>query len=91
MLWIPFHRHLSTNPCLEPFEVDLVCFNPKLVASFKDALVLCDSIISHLPEEVKHHNTPWCNFLGKCPRVRTASYDELLRHVTRHLDVANEF
>jgi transposase len=40
MLWIPFHRHLSTNPCLEPFEVDLVCFNPKLVASFKDALVL---------------------------------------------------
>ncbi len=40
MLWIPFHRFLSTSSALEPFEVALVCFNPKLVSSFKDSLVL---------------------------------------------------
>jgi len=40
MLWIPFHRFLSTSPLLEPFNLKLVCFNPKLVADFKDALVL---------------------------------------------------
>ena len=40
MLWIPFHRYLSTEPLLQPFELGLVCFNPKLVAKFKDGLVL---------------------------------------------------
>jgi transposase len=40
MLWIPFHRCLSTEPLLRPFELELVCFNPKLVAKFKDGLVL---------------------------------------------------
>lgn len=40
MLWIPFHHFLSTTPILEPFDPELVCFNPKLVADFKDALVL---------------------------------------------------
>jgi transposase len=40
MLWIPFHRYLSTEPLLRPFELELVCFNPKLVAKFKDGLVL---------------------------------------------------
>ena len=40
MLWIPFHRFLSISPLLQPFELDQVCFNPKLVADFKDALVL---------------------------------------------------
>jgi transposase len=40
MLWIPFHRFLSTCQLLEPFDLQLVCFNPKLVADFKDALVL---------------------------------------------------
>ena len=40
MLWIPFHRFLSTTSILEPFHPELVCFNPKLVADFKDALVL---------------------------------------------------
>lgn len=40
MLWIPFHRYLSTAPLLHPFELELVCFNPKLVAKFKDGLVL---------------------------------------------------
>jgi transposase len=40
MLWIPFHRFLSTTSLLQSFELALVCFNPKLVADFKDALVL---------------------------------------------------
>jgi transposase len=40
MLWIPFHRYLSTEPLLQPFELELVCFNPKLVAKFKEGLVL---------------------------------------------------
>ena len=40
MLWIPFHSHLSTEPLLHPFELELICFNPKLVAKFKDGLVL---------------------------------------------------
>jgi transposase len=40
MLWIPFHRFLDTCPLLEPFDLQQVCFNPKLVADFKDALVL---------------------------------------------------
>ena len=40
MLWIPFHRYLSMDPVLQSFELDLVCFNPKLVAKFKDGLVL---------------------------------------------------
>jgi transposase len=40
LLWVPFHRLLSTSPVLQPFQPDLVCFNPKLVANFKDGLVL---------------------------------------------------
>jgi hypothetical protein len=40
MLWIPFHRFLATCQLLEPFHLQQVCFNPKLVADFKDALVL---------------------------------------------------
>jgi transposase len=40
MLWMPFHRYLSTEPLLRPFELELICFNPKLVAKFKDSLVL---------------------------------------------------
>ena len=40
MLWIPFHRYLSREPLLQPFELELICFNPKLVAKFKDGLVL---------------------------------------------------
>ena len=40
MLWIPFHRYLSAEPLLHPFELELVCFNPKLVTRFKDGLVL---------------------------------------------------
>jgi transposase len=40
MLWIPFHRYLSTEPLLQSLEMELVCFNPKLVAKFKEGLVL---------------------------------------------------
>ena len=40
MLWISFHRFLRTSPLLQPFELAQVCFNPKLVTDFKDALVL---------------------------------------------------
>ena len=40
LLWVPFHRFLSTSPLLRPFDLKLVCFNPKLVANFKDSLVL---------------------------------------------------
>lgn len=40
MLWLPFHRFLSNSPLLHAFALDQVCFNPKLVADFKDALVL---------------------------------------------------
>ena len=40
MLWIPFHRYLCHWPQLQPFEPQLVCFNPQLVTKFKDGLVL---------------------------------------------------
>jgi transposase len=40
MLWIPFHRYLSRCPQLQPFELELVCFNPQLVTKFKEGLVL---------------------------------------------------
>jgi len=40
MLWIPFHRYLSDCSQLQPFELQLVCFNPQLVSKFKDGLVL---------------------------------------------------
>jgi transposase len=40
LLWLPFHRFVSSSPLLQPFEVATVCFNPKLVANFKDGLVL---------------------------------------------------
>jgi transposase len=40
LLWVPFHRLLSTSPLLQPFDLELICINPKLVANFKDGLVL---------------------------------------------------
>jgi transposase len=40
MLWIPFQRHLAHSACLQPFALQLVCFNPQLVSKFKDGLVL---------------------------------------------------
>ncbi len=40
MLWLPFHRFLATSPPLRPFHLSLVCFNPKLIAKFKEGLDL---------------------------------------------------
>jgi len=40
LLWVPFHRFLSTSPLLQPFSPELICFNPQLVANFKEGLVL---------------------------------------------------
>jgi transposase len=40
LLWLPFHQQLCGSPMLQAFEVQPVCFNPKLVAHFKDGLVL---------------------------------------------------
>jgi transposase len=40
MLWIPFHRHLRHSPQLQSFDLELVCFNPQLIKSFKDGLML---------------------------------------------------
>jgi transposase len=40
MLWLPFHCFLATHPLLQPFQPQLVCFNPKLVAKFKEGLDL---------------------------------------------------
>jgi len=36
LLYVPFHRFLSTSPLLCPFELELVCINPKRVANFKE-------------------------------------------------------
>ena len=40
LLWLPFYRFLASNPLLQPFAPKLVCFNPKLVAKFKDSIDL---------------------------------------------------
>jgi transposase len=40
MLWLPFHRFLASSSLLQPFTPDLICFNPKLVAKFKEGLDL---------------------------------------------------
>lgn len=40
MLWIPFHRFLSTASQLQQFNLDFTCFNPLLVSKFKEGLVL---------------------------------------------------
>ena len=40
LFWLPFHQQLLSNPILPGIEVQPVCFNPKLVAHFKDGLVL---------------------------------------------------
>jgi transposase len=40
LLWLPFHQQLRASPVLQAFELQPICFNPKLVAHFKDGLVL---------------------------------------------------
>jgi hypothetical protein len=39
ILWIPFHRYLTSCPQLQPFASQFVCFNPQLVSKFKEGLV----------------------------------------------------
>ena len=40
LLWLPFHQQLTRSANLHPFQLQPICFNPKLVANFKDGLVL---------------------------------------------------
>ncbi len=40
LLWLPFHQQLTQSEQLHALEVQPICFNPKLVANFKDGLVL---------------------------------------------------
>lgn len=40
LLWLPFHQQLTHSARLQPFQLQPICFNPKLVANFKDGLVL---------------------------------------------------
>ena len=40
LLWLPFHQQLTHSVNLQPFQLQPICFNPKLVANFKDGLVL---------------------------------------------------
>ena len=40
LLWLPFHQQLTHSPDLQAFALQPICFNPKLVANFKDGLVL---------------------------------------------------
>lgn len=40
LLWLPFHQQLVHSPALQSLAPKLICFNPKLVANFKDGLVL---------------------------------------------------
>ena len=40
LLWLPFHQQLTQSARLQTFTLQPICFNPKLVANFKDGLVL---------------------------------------------------
>ncbi len=40
LLWLPFHQQLTQSVRLHALDVQPICFNPKLVADFKDGLVL---------------------------------------------------
>jgi len=42
LLWLPFHVYLTESAALQPFHLQLVCFNPKLIADFKKGVVLAD-------------------------------------------------
>jgi hypothetical protein len=42
LLWLPFHVYLTESAALKPFQLQLVCFNPKLIADFKKGVVLAD-------------------------------------------------
>jgi transposase len=42
LFWLPFYTYLQQSPALAPFQPTWVCFNPKLVAQFKDGLTLSE-------------------------------------------------
>jgi len=42
LLWLPFHVYLTESAPLKPFHLQLICFNPKLIADFKKGVVLAD-------------------------------------------------
>ena len=42
LFWLPFYRYLQASPALTPFQPTWVCFNPKLVAKFKEGVTLSE-------------------------------------------------
>jgi transposase len=40
LLWLPFYTYLAQSQALLPFSPQFLCFNPKLVADFKQGLAL---------------------------------------------------
>lgn len=42
LFWLPFYLYLQQSPTLTPFQPTWVCFNPKLVAKFKEGVTLSE-------------------------------------------------
>ena len=42
LFWLPFYVYLQQSPALAPFQPTWVCFNPKLVAKFKEGVTLSE-------------------------------------------------
>jgi len=42
LFWLPFYRYLQQSSALTPFQPTWVCFNPKLVAKFKEGVTLSE-------------------------------------------------
>ena len=42
LFWLPFYVYLQQSPALKPFQPTWVCFNPKLVAKFKEGMTLSE-------------------------------------------------
>jgi transposase len=42
LFWLPFYQYLQQSPALQPFHPTWVCFNPKLVAKFKEGVTLSE-------------------------------------------------
>ena len=42
LFWLPFYTYLQQSPALAPFHPTWVCFNPKLVAKFKEGVTLSE-------------------------------------------------
>jgi len=42
LFWLPFYVYLQQSPDLKPFQPTWVCFNPKLVAKFKEGVTLSE-------------------------------------------------